>query len=121
MSITKKQWVNIHLEMLGLRSEDNPTVIKSAASYAMDCKKKWNDPIPDNWEELLKGTIKHMQEFDGYKQRYLLIVAKSVGADFEYADCFPKCSAKATVISASISLDGDVDTLAGWVEQNIPG
>ena|ERR1700749_853559 len=121
MSINQKQWTNIHLEMLGLRSEDNPSVIKSAASYAMDCKKKWNDPIPDNWTELLNGTIKHMQEFSGYKERYLLIVSKSLGADFEYADCFPKCSSKATQVWASKSLDNTVNSLADWVVSNIPG
>jgi len=114
--ITKEQWLTIHTDMLGLRSEDNSSQINSAASYAMDCGKNWSDPIPENWIELLYGTIKLMQGFPGYEKRYLLIVSKSHGPlTTEYHGCFPKCSAKATEIKAHISLDNNIDVLVNWV------
>lgn len=113
--ITTQQWRAINIDMLGLRSEDNTTEIKSAASYAMDCGKKWSDPIPENWMDLLEGTIKMMQGFEGYKTRYLLIVSPSSSDNFEYSDCFPKCSSKPSSISAYTSLNDSVSNLMKWV------
>ena len=111
--------MNINLNMLGLRSEDNATEIKSAASYAMDCGKQWSDPVPENWSELLSGTIQMMQGFVGYKTRFLLIVSKSTGGSYDYPGCFPKCSAKPTEIKASTSLDNYADKLVEWVVKQL--
>lgn len=123
MIITDRQWQFILLEMLGLRSGATPDDINSAASYAMDCGNLARipfPPIPADWDELLFGTIKHMQEFVGYKERYLLIVSKSSSENFEYKDCFAKCSHKPTKVWYSTSLDNQVEALADWVGQKIP-
>jgi len=115
MGISKQQWINININLLGLRSEDNETQIISAASYAMNCGKSWNDPIPDNWDTLLSGTIQMMQGFEGYESRYLLIVSPSHGMSSEYSNCFPKCSSKPSEVKVSISLDNSIETLVNWV------
>ncbi|ADU67068.1 hypothetical protein LGV61_11745 [Desulfurispirillum indicum] len=124
MAITKRQWGNILLNMLGLRSGATPDDIGSAASYAMDCGVTASIPfppsIPENWDTLLHGTIKHMQEFPGYQSRYLLIVKPSSSTNFEYQDCFPKCSTKPTEVLASISLDNTPEELVQWVVDRIP-
>ena len=125
MGITKMQWVAVCTNLLGLRSEDNRTQIKDAASYAMDCGKMWKDPIPEKWDSMLAETIKEMKGFSNYKTRYLLIVSKSTGSTYsgstasEYIGCFPKCSSKPTEIKASTSLDQDNETLAQWVLDHI--
>lgn len=73
--ITKNQWLNIHMNHLGLRSEDNNSTINGrGASYAMDMGMDFSDPIPDTWETLLRGTIQHMQNYENAPQRYLMIV-----------------------------------------------
>lgn len=125
MGITKSQWQTVCLNLLGLRSEDNKTEIKSAASYAMDCAKKWSDSIPENWDDLLAGTIQSMKAFSNYKNRYLLIVSTSTGSTYgssnasEYDGCFPKCSSKPTQIKACTSLDQTEEALVQWVLDNI--
>lgn len=126
MSISKKQWLNIMLDMLGLRSGATADDIQSAASYAMNCgqvvKSIQQVPaIPDSWDNLLVGTLKTMQGFEGYKIRYLLIVSPSSSNNFEYGGTFPKCSSKPTKVLASVKLDNDVGYLANWVVSNIPG
>jgi len=123
MNITAKQWQFILLNMLGLRSGETPDDISKAASYAMDCGVKVTipfPPIPEKWEAMLSGTITHMQEFPGYEKRFLLIVSKSSGNNFEYDDCFPKCSAKPDKVWSSISLNNSVEELKQWVVANIP-
>ena len=123
MSITVKQWQFIVMKMLGLRSGATRDAIDSAASYAMNCGQKAGLPmplIPANWDALLSGTIAHMQEFEGYKDRYLLIVSPSASSNYEYKDCFPKCSSKPSKIWNSISLNNDVTELIKWVVSNIP-
>lgn len=122
MSITQRQWNFIMLNMLGLRSGARPDDINSAASYAMDCgqgAKLPMPPMPSNWDELLSGTITHMQEFPGYQDRYLLIVSKSTSSNYEYEDCFPKCSSKPTKVWNSTSLNEGVDKLTAWVIDSI--
>jgi len=122
MGITKGQWRNVCLNLLGLRSEDNGAVIKSAASYAMDCGKEWNNnkEPPENWDSLLKGTIERMQGFGGYEKRFLLVVNLSTGAlPPEYSGCFPKCSAKSSTVYAATPLNDTVDHLIEWVMQEI--
>ena len=59
MEITKRHWMNVCMDLKGLRSEDNPTEIKSAASYAMDCGITWSpgQAPPENWISLLKGLL----------------------------------------------------------------
>ncbi len=125
--ITQKQWIKILTHGIGLRSEDNPDTIRSAASYAMDCAKqldfakyRFQDPIPERWELLLKGTIETMKGFKGSSDRYLMIVEGSRGASFEYLGSFPKCSSSPRSVVASTSLDEDVDVLVQWVLQNLP-
>lgn len=120
--ITKNQWLNIHTNHLGLRSEDNNSTINgSGASYAMDMGMDFFDPIPDTWETLLRGTIQHMQNYENAPQRYLMIVRDSTGneAGHEYTGCFPKCSSRATVVLQATSLNQDIDTLIEWVKNNI--
>jgi hypothetical protein len=123
MSITTTQWGSIMIEMLGLRSGATADDINSAASYAMDCGEEAKFPlpsIPENWDALLSGTIRHMQEFEGYKSRYLLIISKSTSSNYEYPDCFPKCSVKPSKVWQSTSLDNGVEELIEWVVANIP-
>lgn len=120
--ITRNQWLNIHMNHLGLRSEDNNSTINgSGASYAMDMGMDFFDPIPDTWETLLRGTIQHMQNYENAPQRYLMIVRDSTGneAGHEYTGCFPKCSSRATVVLQATSLNQDIDTLIEWVKNNI--
>ncbi len=123
MRISAKQWQYILMNMVGLRSGATADDINSAASYAMDAGKTAGipfPPIPENWDDLLDGTITHMKEFEGADSRYLLIITKSSGDSFEYQDCFPKCSVKPTNVLASTRLNADVGELTEWVVANIP-
>lgn len=123
MSITPQQWNFILTNMLGLRSGATQDDINNAASYAMDCGIKVTIPLPSipiNWDALLSGTIIHMQKFNGYKKRYLLIVSKSTSSTYEYSDCFPKCSSKPNKVWGSTSLDSSVEDLIQWVVKKIP-
>lgn len=122
--IDNSQWYTICNNLLGLRSEDNPTTINNTgASYAMDMGKDytWGDSAPANWGQLLEGTIRTMQSFKGYEGRHLMIVSKSSGntTDSEYAGCFPKCSSNATTVHAVTSLNDTVENLTVWVENTI--
>lgn len=122
--ITKNQWDTILSNHLGLRSEDNSNTINgSGASYAMDMgiEPKLFNPVPETWEDLLRGTIQHMQNYENAPQRYLMIVRDSTGneAGCEYTGCFPKSSVKATKVLHATSLNQDIDTLIEWVKNNI--
>jgi hypothetical protein len=118
--ITFMQWYKIHDLLLGLRSEDNATEIKSAASYAMNCGARPLSPVPANWTALLEGTIQTIKAFPGSEARFLMIISKSNGSGAEYDGCFPKCSVRPTEIHAVTSLNNTVDNLTTWVEANIP-
>ncbi|KAB6147083.1 hypothetical protein GA398_13015 [Bacteroides xylanisolvens] len=121
--ITKNQWCTINLNQLGLRSEDNATVIKgSGATYAMDMGMppyKPGDSVPKNWDELLRGTIQYMKGFKDSAGRYLMIVQTSTGENTEYRGCFPKCSHRAETVLHATSLARPLEELVRWVESNI--
>lgn len=117
-------WKKILLYNLGLRSEDNPTEIKSAAAYAMSCDCAWGTPIPDNWEILLENTIKFILFHPKSKGRYLLIVAPTANeVKDEYAGVFPlfpKSSGCCNKVYASIPLENEsVISLKNWVLNTI--
>lgn len=117
-------WKKIVLYNLGLRSEDNPTEIKSAAAYAMSCDCAWNAPIPDNWETLLINTISHILNYPNSDKRYLLIVAPtSNDVKSEYKGMFPlfpKSSGWCTKVYASTPLRNEsVASLKNWVLDTI--
>jgi len=122
--LTPEQWFAIMLNFYGLRSEDNASIITSAASYAMNCDQTLTlrspPPLPANWLSLLRRTITHMQSFGNYEDRYLMIVSKSNGNAWEYEGCFPKCSSRSTTVIASTSLNDSVENLIRWVLANIP-
>ncbi len=120
--ITKNQWFIIHSNHLGLRSEDNETVIKgTGASYAMDMGMPYHlyDLAPENWDKLLRGTIQYMKGFKDSAGRYLMIVQLSMGENTEYSGCFPKSSRKAEKVLHAISLERPLEELVKWVESNI--
>lgn len=123
--ITKNQWFIINDKALGLRSEDNETTIKgTGASYAMNMGiRNFNlfEDIPENWNDLLEGTIKAMQSYSDYETRYLMIVSPSNGSlnTFEYYNCFPKSSVRPGKIWSVISLNRSLEELIKWVESNI--
>lgn len=120
--INERQWQLILLEMLGLCSGATPNDIHFTASYAMSCGVKSRIPfpsIPKDWDELLVGTISHMQDFMGYQERYLIIVSRSYAQRPANKYQFPKCMTKPTMIWASTSLNNSVDKLSEWVVESI--
>lgn len=129
-----KQWSNILTNYVGLRSENNDREIKNCASYAMDMGVDIKDiksflSEPENWESRLDNTLKLMMSAENSNSRYLMIVGNSTGGTFEYPGCFPKCSAKPTMLRnptnptnpiIGISLNNTAATLKQWVLDNIP-
>ena len=125
--ISDRQWTNVMLEMLGLRSGISQSAQdQSAASYAMDCGLGSDNgrlpPIPGNWDDLLGETLTRMKQFPNADSRFLLLVRPSSGAEGkpEYAGCFNKSSSKPTTILAGTALSASVDDLKKWVVANIP-
>lgn len=120
MAISKQQWAKVCMNLLGLRSEDNPDKVRSAASYAMDNGIKYNlgDAAPDDWMDLLEGTIAMMKAFPNSSTRYLMFVKHSTGFAKEYSNCFAKCSSMPVVVS-SMPLSKPVDVLMEWVLEEI--
>lgn len=119
--LTDAQWLNILDQHLGLRSEDNASVIRNCASYAMDMGLTWfkSPHAPADWNELLTGTLEMMKTLDKNGIRYLMLVGNSCGnEDREYSGCFPKCSTKPTYCS-SIPLNNDIEVLREWVLNEI--
>ena len=119
--LTNGQWFKILDLHLGLRSEDNASVINNCASYAMDMGLTWvkSPHAPADWNDLLTGTLEMMKAFDGSEKRYLMLVGNSCGNEKrEYRGCFPKCSTRPTYYS-SISLDNDIEVLREWVLSEI--
>lgn len=128
LQINQLQWKNICVEGLGLRS-CNETEINlldlGIASYSMDMNRQYcfMELPPNNWINLLNGTLIMIKSFENSSQRYLTIINGSRGNSFEYDNCFPKCSSRTCVnkvLAQTIISDKSVDELAQWVIDNIP-
>ncbi|MDJ0643920.1 MAG: hypothetical protein QNJ15_13995 [Erythrobacter sp.] len=121
MSISDAQWLSINLNLLGLRSGETADDL-DGASYAMNCNAdRMARKRPEEWDDLLEGTVRTMHGFENRAGRFLQIVRPSHGKGQEYQGCFPKCSAKPNAVLAAVQFgDQSVADLVAWVEENIP-
>lgn len=123
--ISNKQWSNICLDMIGLRSGADGNDL-DGASYAMDCGVKVGPklpPVPDNWDDLLMGTVNTVLAHENSAERYLMLVTKSSATGESYAGTFPKCSSKPTAVLEAVAMAPPMNEaeLVAWVVEHIPG
>jgi hypothetical protein len=126
-ALTQRQWNNVCVNFLGLRSaaHQNDT---NGAGYGMDdgntvpmnCIR---NPPPTHWDVLLAGTIEQIKAFPNSGTQYLLIVNHCPGQARDYPSTFPKCNRvmggviHATPATLSHYSDQQLIT---WVEESIP-
>lgn len=118
--IDNAQWLNVTINLLGLRSGSSPNDF-GPASYSMNNALSWRDPKPADWSDRLNATIELMLGFPNHEARYLMIVEPSAGNSFEYPACFPKCSSRPRSALTTVLIGRSTrDQLADWVVANIP-
>ena len=118
MALSRALWMNICINMLGLRSASGPEDL-GGASYAMDDGGDWRS-VPEDWEEKLEGTLRGIAAFGNAEGRYLLLVKGVTGTGESYAGTFKKCSSRPSSVVASTLIGGqDTASLKAWVIEHV--
>ena len=122
--INNAQWKKILFEGLALRScskEEIENKKLGNASYSINCNCKYPDPIPLDWDDKLKETLRIIINFNNSEDRYLAIVSISRGNENDYPGAFLKSSSQLSEIWAYTQIAKEtVDSLSDWVVKNIP-
>jgi hypothetical protein len=117
MALTKKQWMTICVDGIGLRSAKSEEDTKGA-SYALDDGRTFSfgGSVPEDWDGKLESTLSQILGFSNSSGRKLLVVKGVRGTSQDYAGCFAKCSSHPSSVLASTDLSAQtVGSLKDWV------